>query len=123
MVRACRTVAVDGVVVQTATSAIVKQRRDRLQQLVSLHYGDCKAPCNLTCPGGINVQGYISHIARGEYGAALGLIREQNPLPGIVCRICPRFCESRCRRILIDEPVAINHLKRFAVEYGRDSAP
>lgn len=36
--------------------------------------------------------------------------------------MCPRFCETRCRRVLIDEPIAINHLKRFAVEYGRKSA-
>jgi formate dehydrogenase major subunit len=122
MVRACRTQVAAGMVVKTATPAIDRHRQERLERLLSFHYGDCKAPCNLTCPAGINVQGYVNYIARGEYGAALALIREQNPLPGIVCRVCPRFCESRCRRVLIDEPVAINHLKRFAVEYGRRSA-
>ncbi|MBU0681518.1 MAG: formate dehydrogenase subunit alpha [Proteobacteria bacterium] len=121
-VRACQTPAVDGMVVLTSAPAIAKHRQERLRTLTSSHYGDCKAPCNLICPAGINVQGYVSHIARGEYGAALSLIREQNPLPGIVCRVCPRFCESRCRRVLIDEPIAINHLKRFAVEYGQGSA-
>jgi formate dehydrogenase major subunit len=121
-VRACSTPAAAGMTVRTSTPAIEKERRKRLEELISFHYGDCKAPCNLTCPAGINVQGYVNYIARGEYGAALSLIREQNPLPGIVCRVCPRFCESRCRRVLIDEPIAINHLKRFAVEYGSDSA-
>ncbi|NOX24886.1 MAG: FAD-dependent oxidoreductase, partial [Deltaproteobacteria bacterium] len=123
MAEACRTQVAADMVVRTTTPAIDKHRRQRLEYLLSFHYGDCKAPCNLTCPGGINVQGYVNYIAKGEYGAALALIREQNPLPGIVCRVCPRFCESRCRRVLIDEPVAINHLKRFVVEYGRQSAP
>jgi formate dehydrogenase major subunit len=121
-VLACQTRVAAGMTVLTATPAILEQRRQRLTYLASFHYGDCKAPCNLTCPAGINVQGYVNYIAIKEYGAALSLIREQNPLPGIVCRVCPRFCESRCRRVLIDEPIAINHLKRFAVEHGQQSA-
>ena len=121
-VLACQTPVAAGMTVVTATPAIEEERRQRLAYLTSFHYGDCKAPCNLTCPAGINVQGYVNYIANKEYGAALALIREQNPLPGIVCRVCPRFCESRCRRVLIDEPIAINHLKRFAVEHGRASA-
>lgn len=118
-VRACHTLLTEGMTVETATSELIRHRHERLQQLARHHYGDCKAPCTLTCPAGINVQGYISLIARGEHGAALRLIRERNPLAGIVCRVCPRFCESRCRRILVDEAISINHLKRFAVAYAR----
>lgn len=119
LTRACRTVAADGMVVETISREIEEHRRQRLEQLVSHHYGDCKAPCSLACPAGINVQGYVNLIARGEFAAALQLIRERNPLAAMVCRVCPRFCESRCRRLLVDEPVAINHLKRFVVEFGR----
>ncbi len=118
-VRACRTLLTEGMTIQTASSELIRHRHERLQQLARHHYGDCKAPCTLACPAGINVQGYVSLIARGEHVAALRLIRERNPLAGIVCRVCPRFCESRCRRILVDEPISINHLKRFAVEYTR----
>ncbi|MGV1099482.1 formate dehydrogenase subunit alpha [Thiovibrio sp. JS02] len=116
--RSCRTQAQAGMVIETVTPALKKHRAERLQQLASVHYGDCKAPCNLTCPGGINVQGYVHLVARGEYAAALGLIREKNSLAGLVCRVCPGFCETRCRRALLDEPIAINHLKRFVVEYA-----
>jgi formate dehydrogenase major subunit len=116
--RSCRTPVREGMVVETASPALKKHRTERLQQLAAVHYGDCKAPCNLTCPGGINVQGYVNLIGQGQYEAALRLIKEKNPLPGIVCRVCPRFCETRCRRVLIDEPVAINHLKRFLVEHA-----
>ncbi len=123
MVRACQTGVRAGMVVETETPALRGHRKERLQQLAAAHYGDCKAPCNLTCPGGINVQGYVNLIGQGQYEAALRLIRGKNPLPGIVCRVCPRFCETRCRRALLDEAIAINHLKRFLVEHAGKQGP
>ncbi len=117
-VRACGTPVEPGLVIRTDTPELEEFRRERLQILAASHYGDCKAPCNMTCPGGINVQGYVNLIAHGEYEAALRLIKEKNPLPVSVGRVCPRFCETRCRRLLLDEPIAINHLKRFVADYG-----
>ncbi|HID69145.1 MAG TPA: FAD-dependent oxidoreductase [Desulfobacterales bacterium] len=117
LMRSCVTLARDGMVVQTDSEAVVAHRQERLAILSETHFGDCKAPCNLTCPGQINVQGYIAHVARGEYEEALRLVMERNPVPFSVGRVCPRFCETRCRRILIDEPVSINHLKRFVADW------
>jgi formate dehydrogenase major subunit len=117
-VRACVTQIEDGMTVTTRSKELDELRAKRLQALAEVHYGDCRAPCNLTCPGGINVQGYVNLIARGEFDAALRLIKERNPLPVSVGRVCPRFCETRCRRVLIDEPIAINHLKRFVADYA-----
>ncbi|CAK8715688.1 succinate dehydrogenase [Candidatus Electronema halotolerans] len=116
--RACKTLIMDGMVIETETPALVEHRKERLTQLAAGHYGDCKAPCSMTCPGLINVQGYIGLIAQRQFGPALQLIREKNPLPGIVCRVCPAFCEYPCRRALLDEAVAINNLKRFAFDYA-----
>ena len=117
LVCSCNTAAVDGMDVQTDSEAVVAHRQERLALISETHFGDCKAPCNLTCPGQINVQGYIAHVARGEYEEALRLVMERNPVPFSVGRVCPRFCETRCRRILIDEPVSINHLKRFVADW------
>ena len=116
-VRACVSLAKEGMKVQTDSADLKKRRQDRLAQISSTHFGDCKAPCNLTCPGQINVQGYIAHISKGEYEEALRLVMDRNPLPFSVGRVCPRFCETRCRRILVDEPVSINHLKRFVADW------
>ncbi len=116
--RACATQIAEGMTIETETPELVQHRKERLTQLAANHYGDCKAPCHQTCPGSINVQGYISLIAQGQHSAALRLIKEKNPLPGIVCRVCPAFCESRCRRSLLDEAISINHLKRFVVDYA-----
>jgi len=117
LVRACATEAQDGMQVATRSSRVMEYRKERLAAFCSTHFGDCRAPCNLTCPAGINVQGYIAHVARGEYEEAVRLVMEKNPLPFSVGRVCPRFCETRCRRLLVDEPVSINHLKRFVADW------
>lgn len=118
---ACTTPVAEGMVVRTKTDDILKLRRMALELLLSDHYGDCLAPCKLTCPAGIDIQGYIAHIANGEYREALKLIKETNPLPIVCGRVCPRFCEAKCRRNLVDEPVAINMLKRFVADYDIES--
>jgi homotetrameric NADPH-dependent glutamate synthase len=74
-------------------------------------------PCKAACPAGLDVQRYIDLIAAEEFKQALGVIREKITLPGVICRVCPRFCEPECNRGELDEPIAINALKRFAVDY------
>lgn len=117
LILSCVGPAQDGMVITTDSARIAAHRLERLAILAETHFGDCKAPCNLTCPGQINVQGYIAHVAKGQYEEALRLVMERNPLPFSVGRVCPRFCETRCRRILVDEPVSINHLKRFVADW------
>ena len=75
-----------------------------------------RAPCTLTCPAEINVQGYVQLVKMGKYEEAVKLIMERLPLPGVLGRICPHPCESKCRRGEMDEPVAICSLKRFAAD-------
>ena len=81
---------------------------------------DCTTPCQRACPAGINISEYIRQIAEGNYLGAVQVIKERNPFPSVIGRICPRPCENDCRRQLIDEPVAINFLKRFAGDYERE---
>jgi len=115
--RACEYKVYKNLVVHLNTPAVKARRKEILESLVKNHYGDCKAPCHIPCPGGLNIQGYIGFIAKGDFKAALALIKEKLPFPAIVGRVCPRFCESVCRRVLVDEPVAINNLKRFVADY------
>jgi len=77
----------------------------------------CTAPCQRTCPAGIEIPRYIYEIREGNYLEAVRVIKETNPFPLVCGRICVHPCEYECRRNLIDEPVAINHLKRFAADY------
>ncbi len=75
-----------------------------------------RAPCTLTCPAEINVQGYVQLVKMGKYEEAVKLIMERLPLPGVLGRVCPHPCEAKCRRGELDEPVAICSLKRFAAD-------
>ncbi len=75
-----------------------------------------RAPCTLTCPAGINVQGYVQLISRGKYREAVQLILEKVPFPGVLGRVCPHPCEFQCRRVEVDVPLAIRDLKRFAAD-------
>jgi NADPH-dependent glutamate synthase beta subunit-like oxidoreductase len=82
---------------------------------------ECTTPCQRACPAGINICEYIRQIALGDYYRAVQVIKERNPFPTVIGRICPRPCENDCRRQYVDEPVAINFLKRYAADYEKDS--
>ncbi len=82
-----------------------------------------RAPCTITCPAGINVQGYVQLIKQGRYQAAVDLIRQRLPLPGVLGRVCPHPCEAACRRAEVDSAVAIRDLKRFAADQVCGSHP
>ncbi len=71
------------------------------------------APCTATCPAHINVEGYVRLAGNGKFAEALRLIKEDCPLPAVVGRVCDHPCETECKRKDIDDPVAINFLKRY----------
>lgn len=74
------------------------------------------SPCKTNCPAHIAVQGYIKLASQGRYREALELIKQENPFPAVCGRICPRKCESDCTRGDIDDPVAIDEIKKFIAE-------
>ncbi len=78
---------------------------------------ECTAPCQRTCPTGIDIPAYIRAVEEGRYEDGLRIIKERCPLPLVCGRICPAPCELECRRNFVDEAVGINPLKRFLAEY------
>ncbi len=116
LVPSCATPVFPGMKVTTRNERIEKSRRTALELLLSNHYADCVSPCLEGCPAGVDVQGYLALANMGEFTKAADLIRETNPLPGICGRICVRKCEVVCRRIDIDESVAINDVKRYITD-------
>jgi heterodisulfide reductase subunit A-like polyferredoxin len=75
------------------------------------------SPCRTSCPAGVNVQAYVSLIARRRFFESWEVVRRDNPFPLICGTVCHHPCEKVCQRADVDEPMAIQRLKRFVGEY------
>lgn len=73
-------------------------------------------PCETLCPAHVDAPGYIALVAEGRYAEAVNMVRKDNPFPTACAFVCEHPCEQRCRRTLIDAPVNIRGIKRFAVD-------
>jgi heterodisulfide reductase subunit A len=80
------------------------------------------SPCQVECPAGVQIKGYVGLIAFGKFHEALELIKKDNPLPGICGRVCTHPCEEECNRADLDGAVAICALKRFVADYDLKEA-
>jgi indolepyruvate ferredoxin oxidoreductase alpha subunit len=86
-------------------------------------YKDKIAPCTAACPIQVDARGYIALVSKGKFDEALALVRQKNPFPGITGRLCARPCEKICRRGEVDQPIAIDLLKRFLADTEKAFSP
>ena len=73
-------------------------------------------PCISLCPAHVDVPGYVALIHKGDYAGAINLIRNRNPLPTACAMVCEHPCERKCRRAIVDAPINIRGLKKYAVD-------
>ncbi len=79
--------------------------------------GLVRARCTNGCPAEVDVPSYVALVAQGRYADALEVHRRRNPFALACGRICPAFCEDKCRRDELDQPVAIRQVKRFMADH------
>ena len=121
LVPSCTTACLDDMKVTTESEDIAGARQMCLELLFSDHLGDCLGPCHTTCPCEIDIPGFVDYIGKGQYPEAIELIKQQLPQPASLGRVCPRPCEDACRRNLVDDPIAICSLKRYASDIDQDA--
>ena len=80
-------------------------------------------PCVRTCPANVDIPGYIALVKHQRYADAVSLIRKDNPFPTVCALICEHTCEMRCRRSLVDAPINIRGMKRYAVDNCGENVP
>ncbi|HAS6277547.1 TPA: formate dehydrogenase subunit alpha [Vibrio vulnificus] len=114
--RACELEVYNGLTVNTQSEALSAHRKQALNRIMSDHYADCEAPCKTACPAGVDIQSYLYHIAQNDHQKAIEVIKRTLPMPLSIGRVCPAFCESECRRSLVDDAIAIRQLKRHAAD-------
>ncbi|MFN8255532.1 MAG: 2Fe-2S iron-sulfur cluster-binding protein [Bacteroidales bacterium] len=109
----CAIAATEGMEIITSDDEVYASRKEALELLLSDHVGDCEAPCQPSCPAGMNIPLMNRLIAQGKFDESLRVVKETIALPFILGYICPAPCEKACRRGQIDEPVSICLLKKF----------
>ena len=96
--------------------------RDDFEHHISEHScgfdPEARVPCVSGCPAHVDIPGYISLVEAGRYADAVKVIRKNNPLPLVCGLVCEHPCEMHCRRGMVDDPMNILALKRFAVEHS-----
>ena len=94
----------------------------QLEYRCHLELGICDAdtrqsvPCVTECPAHVNVPAYISLVQEGDCASAIKMIRKDNPFPTACALVCEHPCEAHCRRTIIDAPLNIRGIKKFAVD-------
>ncbi len=99
------------------THDIDRERKFR----ANISYDDHLAPCMSACPAHVPAEAYVRLIAQGKFAEAGEVIRSMNPFQSVCGHVCYHPCEDECTRGLLDEPIAIRALKRFALEQSEDS--
>jgi NADPH-dependent glutamate synthase beta subunit-like oxidoreductase len=72
--------------------------------------------CEAMCPAHVNVPAYVALVGEGKYAEAIKVIRADNPFPTACAYVCEHPCEDSCRRRLIDAPLNIRGIKKYAVD-------
>jgi len=102
-------------------STVLGRHREVFASHIDTHNcgtGDCvklaPAPCQMTCPAGLDIPTYVTLIGMGRDADAVDVIRRDCPFPWVCGLVCTRPCEFMCVRARIDTPISIKTLKGFA---------
>jgi formate dehydrogenase beta subunit len=76
--------------------------------------GEGLVPCRAECPVHMDVPRYIRYISQGRVEEAVKVIREKAPFSLSLGDVCNHPCETRCRRGMVNESIAICNLKHYA---------
>lgn len=86
---------------------------------------DCdSAMCQLACPAGLDVPGFIKAYAEDDIEKAYSILEERNVFPEMCALICPVEvqCQGAClENILTGIPVAISDIQRDIARKARES--
>ena len=76
------------------------------------------APCQESCPAGIDIKKFIRKIKFYNNKGALRTVREKNILAAVCGRICPQeeLCKKGCNKSGISNPIEIGALHRFVAD-------
>jgi 2-oxoacid:acceptor oxidoreductase gamma subunit (pyruvate/2-ketoisovalerate family) len=81
-------------------------------------YSEHSAPCNLACPAGNDVVGFVQALRSGAVEEAASILLHTQPLPSVCGRVCPAPCMQACNREAFDGAVNIRSLERWVGDHA-----
>ena len=107
---------------KSATALSIESGESTARQ--DLHWLEQNIPCQMACPAGTDIPGYLEAIYHGRFAEAYEINLRDNVFPAVLGRVCSRPCEGACRHGWEGngEPVAICFSKRSAADFA-DRAP
>ncbi|HJV79796.1 FAD-dependent oxidoreductase [Noviherbaspirillum sp.] len=76
-------------------------------------YREHAAPCNVACPAGNDIVGFIQALKKDGPEAAAAILLRTQALPSVCGRVCPAPCMKECNRAAFDGAVSIRSLERW----------
>ena len=105
-----------GELILQGLEAFAAEYESHIQRGICAEETEQTVPCVTLCPAHVNVPAYISLVQEGDCAGAIKMIRKDNPFPTACALVCEHPCEERCRRTLVDAPLNIRGIKKFAVD-------
>ena len=81
-------------------------------------YSEHSAPCNLACPAGNDVVGFIQALKKEDALEAAAILLRTQALPSVCGRVCPAPCMQACNREAFDGAVNIRSLERWIADHS-----
>lgn len=72
--------------------------------------------CGAACPLHVDIREIIRSLKTGNIENACGIWQMQSYFPRLIGKTCKAPCEKKCKRLEIDQSVAINNLEKYLVE-------
>ena len=89
-----------------------------LRELEHLCIQECAPWCVSTCPIHVDVRAMCSAMAQRDFVTASKVVRKTIPFPRIISQVCDHPCENVCKRLEVDDTVAIRSLEKAALDWA-----
>lgn len=78
-------------------------------------------PCTAGCPAHEKIPQYFALVKEKKFEEAWHIILQDNPMPGVLGRVCYHPCENVCNRGQYDEAIAIHNIERFVADQNKNN--
>ena len=89
---------VGSIVVEPGSASQYQTGGWRSQKAIYCKESENVSPCEVFCPINQDIREWLRLAQEEQFQEAWQLILEKNPLPAVLGRVCPHFCENNCNR-------------------------